>query len=107
MGNKVASPAEADTASHDPAELPRLEKTLSHIFVIRCIAPSGKTGMAMSETVEKDSSKILAPGGFAYMPAGMVHYAWCEEESVISGNGPFDIIYANPKDDPRRQQGAK
>jgi hypothetical protein len=37
----------------------------------------------------------------------MVHYAWCEEESVISGNGPFDIIYANPKDDPRRQQGAK
>jgi quercetin dioxygenase-like cupin family protein len=68
---------------------------------------SGKTGMAMGETVEKDSRKILAPGGFAYMPAGMVHYAWCEEESVISGNGPFDIIYANPKDDPRRQQGAK
>jgi quercetin dioxygenase-like cupin family protein len=70
---------------------------------------SGKTGMAMGETVEKDASKTLVPGGFAYMPAGMVHYAWSAEESVIqiSGNGPFDIIYANPKDDPRKQQGAK
>jgi hypothetical protein len=37
------------------------------------------------------------------------HARSCEEESVIqiSGNGPFDIIYANPKDDPRKQQEAK
>jgi quercetin dioxygenase-like cupin family protein len=70
---------------------------------------SGKTGMAMGETVKKDPSKTLTPGGFAYMPAGMVHYAWCEEESVIqiNGNGPFDIIYVNPKNDPRKQQGAQ
>jgi quercetin dioxygenase-like cupin family protein len=55
---------------------------------------SGKTGMAMGETVEKDTSKALSPGGFVYMPGGMVHYAWNEEESVIqiSGNGPSTLL---------------
>ena len=58
-------------------------------------------------TVEKDASKVLSPGGFVYMPGGMVHYPWNEEESVIQSNGPFDITYANPKDDPRNQPATK
>lgn len=70
---------------------------------------SGKAGVAMGETLSKDQAKALPAGGFVHMPGGMTHYAWSEEASIIqiSGLGPFDITYANPKDDPRNQQGAK
>ena len=39
------------------------------------------------------------------MPAGMAHYAWDKGETVLqsSGSGPFDVIYVNPNDDPRKQ----
>ncbi len=42
-------------------------------------------------------------GGFAAMPAGMKHYAWLTEETVIQvhSQGPFQIDYVNPADDPR------
>jgi hypothetical protein len=35
----------------------------------------------------------------------MPHYAVAEVESVvqINGTGPFDVIYLDPKDDPRRK----
>ena len=35
----------------------------------------------------------------------MPHYAWAEVESIvqINGVGPFDVIYVDPKDDPRKQ----
>lgn len=35
----------------------------------------------------------------------MVHYALAEVESVvqINGIGPFDVVYVDPKDDPRKR----
>ena len=35
----------------------------------------------------------------------MPHYAWAEGETVvqINGMGPFDVVYINPADDPRKQ----
>ena len=40
-----------------------------------------------------------------HLPAGTPHYAVAETESVvqINGFGPFDVMYVNPKDDPRAQ----
>jgi hypothetical protein len=37
-----------------------------------------------------------------HLPAGMVHYAFAETESEVqvSGMGPFDVTYIDPKDDP-------
>ena len=39
------------------------------------------------------------------LPAGMAHYAWVMGETVLQVNssGPFDVIYVNPNDDPRKQ----
>ena len=37
------------------------------------------------------------------MPAGAKHFAWATEETVVQvhGEGPFQITYVNPADDPR------
>jgi hypothetical protein len=45
----------------------------------------------------------LSPGSFAVLPAGMAHFAWSTGESVvqIQSEGPFQIKYVNPADDPR------
>lgn len=33
----------------------------------------------------------------------MPHLAWADGETVqINGAGPFDVIYGDPKDDPRK-----
>jgi quercetin dioxygenase-like cupin family protein len=44
----------------------------------------------------------LPRGAFADLPAGMVHFAGADEETVvqINGMGPFAITYVNPADDP-------
>ena len=48
------------------------------------------------------STKVSA-GGFAEMPANMVHWARAEGDTVlhIQGEGPFAITYVDPADDPR------
>ena len=40
------------------------------------------------------------------MPAQMNHFAWTSEPTVIQvhGAGPFEFIYANPAEDPRKVQ---
>jgi quercetin dioxygenase-like cupin family protein len=70
---------------------------------------AGKVGLDMGETLSKNAAKVMPAGSFVHMPAGMAHYAWSEEDSIIqiSGIGPFDIKYVNDKDDPRNQAGSK
>ena len=43
--------------------------------------------------------KLLSPTG------GHVHYAFAETEAVVQvqGMGPFDVVYVDPKDDPRKK----
>ena len=65
------------------------------------------SGTFIIDTGEKvDDKKVgLKAGGFARMPKGMVHYAVFPEPTVIQihGQGPQGITYANPTDDPRKQ----
>ena len=37
------------------------------------------------------------------LPAGMTHFAWAKEETVVqlNGMGPFDTTYLADSDDPR------
>ena len=39
------------------------------------------------------------------MPARMQHFVWVEGQTIIevTANGPFDIVYVNPQDDPAKQ----
>ena len=66
---------------------------------------SGKFSIVGGEKVDKSAFKPLAPGSFVNLPAGTPHYAIAETETVvqINSSGPFDIVYVNPKDDPRAQ----
>lgn len=67
---------------------------------------SGSLTIQSGETVDRASLEGLPPATFIHLPAGMPHYLWAEEESVVqvNGVGPFDVTYVNPKDDPRKTQ---
>lgn len=66
---------------------------------------SGRVAIAVGGKLDRTSVKPLPPASFVHLPAGMAHYAWTEVESVvqINGVGPFDVIYIDPKDDPRKK----
>lgn len=49
--------------------------------------------------------KPLTAGSFVHLPAGMPHFASAVGETIvqINGMGPFDVVYIDPKDDPRKK----
>jgi quercetin dioxygenase-like cupin family protein len=51
------------------------------------------------------SAEPLPAGSFVHLPAGMPHFATAVGETVvqINGVGPFDVVYVDPKDDPRKK----
>lgn len=63
---------------------------------------SGTIHAGMGDKLDEKSSMALETGGFASLPANMNHFAWASEEAVIQvhGEGPLDIVYVNPADDP-------
>jgi quercetin dioxygenase-like cupin family protein len=65
---------------------------------------SGSVRLGMGEKFDESAAKEVAPGTFAVLPAGMAHFAFMKEESIlqIHGQGPFEIKYVNPADDPRQ-----
>jgi hypothetical protein len=48
----------------------------------------------------------LAAGAYSSMPPKMTHFAWMTGESILqlSSLGPWEVVYANPTDDPRRRK---
>ncbi len=67
---------------------------------------SGRFAIGSGEKLDRTAVKPLPPGSFVHLPAGMPHYAWAAEGETIvqiNGSGPFDVIYVDPKDDPRKQ----
>ena len=71
---------------------------------------SGMFHHAAGTTWDETKGHAMGPGAFISMPAGMRHYAWASEETVIQvhGIGPWSITYVNAADDPRQaKQAAK
>ena len=66
---------------------------------------SGRFLISSGETMDRAAMKGLAPGSFVHLPAGMPHYAAANGETVvqINGMGPFDVVYIDPNDDPRKK----
>lgn len=66
---------------------------------------SGTLNLGFGEEFAKDRAKTLSAGSYAFIPAGMNHYAWVDEETVlqIHGRGPKDIRYMKIDDDPRKK----
>jgi quercetin dioxygenase-like cupin family protein len=68
---------------------------------------SGTLYLSMGDKADKSHGHALTAGGYHYLPAKTNHYAYTKAATVVqvSGEGPFDIVYVNPADDP--QKGAK
>jgi len=66
---------------------------------------SGQVTITAGEKVDRASHRPLPPASVVHLPAGMPHYAVAEVESVvqINGVGPFDVVYVDPSDDPRKK----
>ena len=65
---------------------------------------SGKFHIGMGDKFDEKKGIELRAGGFGEAPARMNHYAWASEETVVQvhGQGPFQLTYVNPADDPSK-----
>jgi quercetin dioxygenase-like cupin family protein len=63
---------------------------------------SGTLVLGLSETMDKAKEHALSAGGFHALPGKTPHYAYTKVPTVIqvNGNGPVDIVYLNPADNP-------
>ena len=66
---------------------------------------AGQLGLGMGNTLNRRAAATLVPGGYAVAPANMSHFAFTRAGATvqITANGPFEIIYVNPRDDPRKR----
>jgi len=80
---------------------PHMHTKEEHVTVI-----SGRFGMGTGEKHDRNAAPLLPAGSFVRIPANMPHFAWTDQVTVvqINGEGPFDVVYVNPADDPRRKQ---
>jgi quercetin dioxygenase-like cupin family protein len=77
---------------------PHTHPTVENVTVV-----SGAIGLGSGAKFDETAGHEMAAGGFAVMPAGMEHFAWCKSECVVQvhSTGPFEVKYVNPADDPR------
>jgi len=79
--------------------MPHTHPTAERLTVI-----SGSFKIGMGEKFDEASMQQMTAGSYVVLPAGMAHYAkGAGKDSVvqIDSEGPFQINYVNPSDDPR------
>lgn len=66
---------------------------------------SGTMMAGMGEKLDEAAMKALGPGSYVLMPKKSAHYIKTRGETIIQVHavGPFDVVYINPKDDPRKK----
>ena len=76
-----------------------------HSMAERITVISGTFNIGDGDAVDRKASKSLTAGGFLSLPAKMHHYAWVKAPTVVQINleGPFDLFYVNPADDPQKK----
>jgi hypothetical protein len=64
---------------------------------------AGTLYLGLGDTMDPAHAHVLKAGGFHSMPGKAHHSAYNKGPMIlqISGDGPFDITYVNPADDPR------
>lgn len=65
---------------------------------------SGALYLGDGDKMEMTKAHALKAGGYHYLPAKAHHYAFTKSPTVVqlNGDGPFDITYINPGDDPSK-----
>ncbi len=77
-----------------------------HSMAERVTVLSGALRVGMGDKLDRQASQTLNPGGYVSLPGNMHHFAWTTTPTVvqISLEGPFDIFYVNPSEDPQHRQ---
>jgi hypothetical protein len=70
--------------------------------VVRVVS-AGTLSYGMGDKLDRGNVGSLTKGYHLTMGAGMNHYAFTTDplEIQVDGMGPFQIVYVDPKDDPR------
>jgi len=66
----------------------------------------GALYLGMGDKADAKMAKAVKRDGFHYLPAKQHHYAYTRGAATvvqINGEGPFDITYLDPKDDPSKK----
>jgi quercetin dioxygenase-like cupin family protein len=89
---RLRLPAQYDIPAH-------WHSMAEHVTVL-----SGSFHVGMGDKLDRNESQTLAPGGFVSLPAKMHHFAWTSAPTIvqISLEGPFDLYYVNPADNPQK-----
>ena len=63
---------------------------------------TGALYLGMGEKVDASKAHALRAGGFHYLPGKTPHFAYTKAATIVQvdGQGPFDLNYINPDDNP-------
>ena len=80
-----------------------------HSMTEQVTVMSGMFHVGMGDKLDRNATQTLAPGGFVSLPGNMRHFAWTSEPTVVQLNlqGPFDIFYVNPADNPQKPNSTR
>lgn len=80
---------------------PHSHPAVEHVTVL-----SGEANFGMGDKWDESKGTKLSAGDFIYMQPGQKHFAWTKVETVIQlhGQGPWQVNYVNPSDDPRNKK---
>ena len=75
----------------------------THPSAERLTCISGTMQIGMGEKFDESTMQKMGPGSYLVLPTGMAHYAKTTSDCIvqIDSEGPFQINYVNPADDPR------
>jgi len=78
----------------------------SHMVTARIVVLSGTLKHGLGDKWNDADMKAIKPGGVVYLPRGQKSFDQAQGETILQlqGVGPWDIIYANPDDDPRNKK---
>lgn len=76
-----------------------------HTNTERVTLLSGNGMVGMGDSIDPQKGMPLVPGGYGEMPAKMHHWFVAQSPFVmlIEGDGPFDVNFVNPEDDPTKK----
>ncbi len=80
---------------------PHMHSQIENVTVIK-----GTLLLGMGDKLDEKAAKAHRAGDFVAIPAKTNHYAIMKGATVVQlhGEGPFDITYVNPDDDPSKKK---
>ena len=76
----------------------------THLVTERVTVLAGELSFGHGAVLDRKAATKVGAGGLVLIPADHVHYGFTtgkETTIALSGVGPWDVIYVDPKDDPR------